>query len=286
MINEFDIKEHASACSKWSADTSKVLRGALVFSVLVLGISWNLRPSNWLDGRIRFYKSALERGASGQGDILLRRYSVAEIRHRVEYLEELQLKRASFHAPVVDLDFDINDLGVISGVTFLAFMLWLRICLLREELTLNLAFERARRAEQLQPFYELATISQAPLILRRRRALLFWSYAPVIAYSFPLLAQVYLTDHDYQTYYYGRLFFGISASQALFIAILSVVGLLVITTSCGMAVRRLHILWLAAEREVSSTKELAGESIGTRTAANPTIERTETAEGAVPAAHL
>src|SRR4051812_30470767 len=216
MINEFDIKEHASACSKWNADSSKVLRGALIFSVLVLGVSWNLRPSNWLDGRIKFYKSALESGASGRGDILLRRYSVEELKHRIGYLEELQLKRASFHAPVVDLDFDINDLGAISGVTFLAFILWFRICLLREELALNLSFERARRAGQLLPFYELATISQAPLILRRRRISLFWNYAPFMAYSFPLLVQTYLTNHDYQTYYYGRLFFEMSTSQALF----------------------------------------------------------------------
>ncbi len=281
MKDDFDIKEHASACTRWNGVTSNALKAALIFAVLTFGAWWNSNPNNWLDHRIRLYQLALESSASSPGQVLLRYYSVEELKHRLAYLQELQLKRSLFHAPVVDLDFDINDLGVISGMTFLVLMSWLRMCLMREELCLRMAFARASTSGRLRPFYELATIGQIPLVLRRKGVSFFWKVVPAMTYALPLLVQTNLTFTDFRSYGARTLLYSARTSQAALVSIFSTVGLLVLTVSCVMGARRVDLLWLKAEKEVSNA-EAYGTVLGKKDVANAAVEQTETARGAVP----
>ena len=187
-----EAKEYALACSQMGRRTRAWLRLMSVACLVAIGIYWTNRFDNFAAFRLAVYHEALYLKVPGNSgdkatrrrwtetsqlaDDMARRYSIDELNKRITLLEERQLKKLSFHAPVVDLDFDMNDLAAISGLTFLGLVALLRLSILKELIVTRLAFTRTRQTEHFAEFYERSCLLQTSLgsSAEKRTSYRFW----------------------------------------------------------------------------------------------------------------
>lgn len=80
----------------------------------------------------------------------------------VQYIRDLDRVRTEgilhVHVPILGVMFDVNDLSVLGGLSFLLVLLWLRFSLRQELRNLRLFFEEAKDKDKFKAYYHyLAT---------------------------------------------------------------------------------------------------------------------------------
>ena len=70
--------------------------------------------------------------------------SKEDLLSKIHTLETARSDQLRVRIPFFSVEFDINDLGILTGMTFVALLGWLRFCLYHESSNLELTFEKAR----------------------------------------------------------------------------------------------------------------------------------------------
>ena len=216
------------------APMSVHLRGRFIIIVLVtsavlaFGAFWNSRQGSWLNSRLIVARAALQWHSWDQQtrktlpedqqklfdqskDFAERRgfadpQSKDELRAYIQKLQEFQTENVNFvRIPFFGVVFDVNDLGLIAGFTFLVILGWFRFSVARELSNIQLAFGEARSGQQLARVYNLLAMRQV-LTVPRIRAQTYqtlWAKAPYALYALPFAVQLIIFVHDLLTFSYG-----------------------------------------------------------------------------------
>lgn len=222
-----EAKEYALACSQMGKRTRFWLRLLTIASLVALGVYWTSRYDDYAEYRLTMYRDALHQMTHGDTtpekapDIrplqiserrdrirfLTSHFSIDELKERISELEKRQLKKQTFHTPVVDLDFDIEDLAAISGLAFLTLIILLRLSTLKELIVTRLAFARCRPSRRFAEFYERSCLLQTSLgsAAEKRNSYLFWAIAEKSLIFVPLYANSLILQNNLSTLALGDL---------------------------------------------------------------------------------
>lgn len=138
---------------------------------------------------------------------------VEHLRTYVERLEKVRTERVlSITVPFFGIVFDINDLGIFAGITFVIALLLFRFSLLRELRNLRLVFIQAKSVEHLRLCYDMLAMQQVltipPQVDRHQSDRTWitnlrdgsWRYVPMLLYVLPLLVHLVIFINDFKTY--------------------------------------------------------------------------------------
>jgi hypothetical protein len=171
-------------------------------------------------------------------------YSRPALEHRMEELERAQIDNVIImRMPVLGLAFDVNDLGMFSGIALsvLLIMLTFSIARYRENLFLSLwkAKEICRqegrqdagdsKANLLYHSLAMTQVFSSPLTLARWRRGRISQLVTICTFMIPLPVQLLIFCHDFSTMNLGSLF---SNSLTAFSMIAQAVSILVVVTLC------------------------------------------------------
>ncbi len=67
---------------------------------------------------------------------------------KIHTLEAVRTDQLRVHVPFFDVEFDINDLGILAGMTFFLLLSWLCFSLYQESTNLELTFAKARSLDK------------------------------------------------------------------------------------------------------------------------------------------
>jgi len=156
--------------------------------------------------------------------------------------QNVQLVRVPFFA----FAFDVNDLGLISGATFVLLLMLLRFWLLREIRNYEIVFEKvSKNQEELSIVYDVLSMRQVltvppsgPLI-----AEILWSIPTKILFCLPLALQYIVYRNDSDTAHIGRLFSGPNVSLIESTHIVSLILITILTFSCLWVSVKFDVLW-------------------------------------------
>jgi hypothetical protein len=231
---ESDIKDYVAA-ARTSSDRGRfVLIVLITTSVLAFVAFWNSRPASWLNSRIEMARIAAEAcpswneetrqvlGVSHEDYQRSRRFYDLR-KNRIGNCENLKVlanqllslqsqETASIRVPFFGFQFDINDLGIFGGFTFMVVLMWFRFSLARELSNVRLAFWIARNRDSRSDFqlcYDLLAMHQVLTVPATRgeaaqsRGGRFWSHVPLLLYFLPLAAEIAICWSDIRTRFWG-----------------------------------------------------------------------------------
>jgi hypothetical protein len=145
------------------------------------------------------------------------RYRFADLEHLKGYVQSLERMRTervlNLTVPFFGIVFDVNDLGMFAGLTFIIVLLLFRFSLLRELRNVRLVFKQAQTVDELELCYNRLAMQQVlttptpidyePPAQKFRRLLekargIFWEYVPKILYLLPFLTHlnIYINDRN------------------------------------------------------------------------------------------
>lgn len=200
---------------------------------------------------------------------MLRKFhSRAEVGKRTEKLEALRDDHVTVvHIPFFGVDFDVNDLGILGGATFVILLLWFRFSLYQELRNLDITFrlaeylDKTQRKTLLRYTYQnlsmgqvLATPPKLPVIPRRQRAQLFWDNISKSLYILPALVQLIICAYDYRTYNIAKMIAPGSAFRIMLVSFVLFVIALLLTVNCIQLSIRTSQLWRDKSEEILKTQ--------------------------------
>jgi hypothetical protein len=121
-------------------------------------------------------------------------------------ITQLENERSGYrriHIPFFNNAYDINDLGLLGGFTFVVILMWFRFSLWREYYNLNLAFDEAKD-EHLEYCYKAIAIRQVltvpPTLSGKQPMVKPWGKVVRILYFLPVLIQLVVFINDCYTF--------------------------------------------------------------------------------------
>lgn len=265
-----EIQDYLDATSDASKRTRVVTIVLVVASVLVLMGLLNSLQSHWMLRRMvalgnihgQYTQSKLGPYPSRQDfqdeSIFMKAEGLYEQRYKDLYSAVARAyveNSLVIRVPFFGFSFDVNDLGLLGGISFLVILGCFRFCISREVDNLRLSFHEAHRLERMQEFYNLLamrqvfTVPHTPYINRT----LFLKITPKLICWFPLLVHLSVTLNDFLTAWIGRELqnfrFTLLISSEFLIAFL----LIILAATVTNRMRRLDELWDQAWEEVKKS---------------------------------
>jgi hypothetical protein len=196
--------------------------------VLAFMAAWNSREKSWARMRYtrlaEFYpilNSDSVKGAKKDTVVFAKALTDKQLdylkvtgidtKEEIEDLRKLyvDLKREIYlvKVPILGITFDINDLGMFSGITFSLLMLLLWFVQEREEENLNFTLKSAYRNNLLNIYYTKLWMGQVLMVppAKNRSKESYWPVLLKALYFIPLLSQVYIFWNDWKTHKYGAI---------------------------------------------------------------------------------
>lgn len=179
----------------------------------------------------------------------------AEARARLKDLQKAQVEQiVNVSVPFLGISFDIDDLSLLGGITFLLLLMWFRFSVWREEQNVQALFLRARRDKELPAVYELLAMTQV-LTTPPGSKEGFWGDLPHGLFWVPVLVQLSVVVNDWVTMGSGLIvndkmtFFDLGVGTG----ILGI--LLTVTLQCRAIARRLDQHWQGAFEEKTALEK-------------------------------
>lgn len=232
MSQEVEVKPEESSVLQYvkaAASSSDRARAVMIVmittSVLTFVAIWN--SDGWIDRRIEIRTAALRyfdptfdaqrAGLSAEDKDLYKRakkfldlnsYRPGDARHAAlleDDLKELRKIRSedirTIHVPFFGFAFDMNDMGMFAGFTFMVVLLWFRFSLVREVRNFGLAFKEGTKKRQLKLCYDLLAMQQVltvpPMPGQDRRRL--WALIPKALFLIPVAVETYQFITDWRS---------------------------------------------------------------------------------------
>jgi hypothetical protein len=249
-----DIQDYLDASSDASKRTRLITIIMVVASVLVLAGLLNSLESDWMLLRLRNpnypakkipfpdkgkfntdpeYTQAIE-------DIQKRRGELATAIAK-SYVDNSLV----IHVPFFGFSFDVNDLGLLGGLSFLVILGCFRFFLSREVDNLHISFDEAKRLGKLPEFYTLLAMRQVFTVpdtqqITRSKFLL---YTPKVICWFPLVVHIVVTWNDIKTGNIGNLLSEPRYAFSIISEILIAIGLVILSVMVTKRLVRLDEVW-------------------------------------------
>lgn len=195
----------------------------------------------------------------------IRHFSLIEAKKNVADLQQLVTTRAlSVNVPILGLNFDVNDLDIVSGLTFVILLSWLHFALRRQHRNVRHVFNMARRAEdpeekdktlRLRIAYNLLAMTQVLTVPAARHEDL--RVAPLKRLTQPsglivwtaVLAQALMVFDDFRTASLGQIFSNRITWIETGAAVILLVYIVIRTRACSRVMKKTYELWDEAFQE-------------------------------------
>lgn len=277
-----------------SATAPRVIFLFLIFSSVVSFFgNWNARDGSWINTRLRVFRNALdwryrEPPTTQATAEETEAYSAAkrlyeelglrktdDLKELILVLEEMKTQGVrTIHIPVLGVVFDVNDLGIFSGVVFVVALLMYRFSLARELQNIRVAHRRAEMMDtercELQQIvadnpacttyrrllYELLSMGQVMVVTPGPvPAPWHWQHACKVGIFFPFVVQLLILVTDLMSHSTGL---AMSVPSTLIVlmtsfACLVIVGIL-IYSSLNIW-RAMETFWLDLAKELRVVNE-------------------------------
>jgi len=217
MTNQLDyIRDHLQAAIESSARSRRILVLLIAASILVFVGFWNSRDASWITTHLRWaqeIESQFKRppvGSLSKEQESVKKRAVAyqienveEAKHFHQHLLDLMADHVLYlRAPILGLAFDINDLGIFSGITFLV-LLWSRFSLWHEWNNLRLCFDESKPEDRHDVYRylqmrQLLTIPP-PLYQDERWERIFWDRLALGLFLMPAIIYGIIVIYDILT---------------------------------------------------------------------------------------
>ena len=269
-----ELKEYIEAFTASSRRARYTLLIAIIASVLDFAAFWNSRQGSWVNQRLHLTKIAfvacpfswsdsVRKSLSPEDrDLFAQSYSFDTVRHFhscpqlggvLKELETIQTEDVNLiRVPFFGIVFDVNDLGILGGLTFVIILLWFRFGLARELDNFKLAIDTARETGQLLPCYRLLEMHQVLSIppTHRGNDHRFWRYLPLVLFFLPLVMSSVVLVHDAITVKYGWSISHFNTKVLFSVSLLCLAAVVILTFECLRLSREMHRLWKAAASEL------------------------------------
>jgi len=263
---ELSLNQNIDACRVAQNRTRVTMAVTVSASVLVFAAFWNSWQGSWINKRLHRTNDALELKIwnvhlrdSLKTDELRNRFDkarsfalirdIADSSHLAEVNRGLQKiltdEVNNIRVPFFGIIFDVNDLGIASGLAFIALLSWLRFCLLREQENLKFTIDEADSQNKLSYCYHVLSMHQLftlPEIDKQVAA--FWRRTPIFLMWLPMLVHTIVFGHDLYSYKYGLT---ISILNTVIVYVISLISLSVIislTISCSKLLNAIDKVWV------------------------------------------
>jgi hypothetical protein len=175
------------------------------------------------------------------------RFDKEELQKKTNDLIKLHLENVVYvRVPFFGFVFDVNDLGMLAGFSFISILLMCRYSLSRELENLKLFFAEAHQhGDNKKTAYHVLAMTQVftiPPIEGTGREKI-WSFAPQLIYFLPLMIQVLSFINDVNTINVG---FEINPRTTLIVFVSSfafLVLILILTVWCSILSRKIDSTW-------------------------------------------
>ncbi|HEV7746299.1 MAG TPA: hypothetical protein VGO56_14970 [Pyrinomonadaceae bacterium] len=151
------LPQYTEAARESTDRTRKILLIMIIASILIFTAFWNTRNEGWVNSRLALAKANLDLWSNkdatpptGQEDVY-RQAKQMEVRTKYQaeetffWIQKIRAEQVSqIQVPVLGISFDVNDLGLIGGVTFAVLLMWVNYSLWHHSNNLKLAFDFAR----------------------------------------------------------------------------------------------------------------------------------------------
>jgi len=262
---ELDINHYLDAAADASKRTRTVIITLVVASVLSFAGFLNSIDQNWMLARVRATSSPNSVYFKKKFPQLEENSDEAKQGHSMFYdalMKAYVNNTFTIHVPFFGISFDVNDLGLLSGVAFLILLLLFRFCLARELDNLRVGFQKADREGRLDTFYLLLAMRQVLSMPRtdwpigrrasgnRKKPGLIVRVVPKSLAWLPVIVLAVVIAHDLLTFPYGN---AVSTNHTL---VLYIVSIALFTLSCT-------VTWsaIAVWREIDDCWERCWEEV-------------------------
>lgn len=271
---DYVLEEHIRAFTSASDRVRYIIFIILVVSVLAFGGFRNSSQDSWTNARVRLLRAALnsqlidpppevvveleqcedaqERETPRCRNLVAARTLVElrdlgdeqQVRERLKLLEAVQIQQAyNIRVPFFGVSFDVNDLGMLAGITLFLLTLTHLLAISREHENLHLCLfqvqelcdttssqdDRSSEANFLYHALAMAQLFSRPKTLARWRV--GWGRWLLKALLIvPLVVQSILFIHDIRTIHFGLLFKPIGTWISLSVQALSLLGISLFVT--------------------------------------------------------
>ena len=187
------------------------------------------------EDREDLWNKHLEKGAAN-----VKARGFVDAKHARAYLDALEQTRIEgvnvLHLPIFGITFDVNDLGIIAGISFIVLLITLRLALSRELQNLRIAFSTAHDSGRLREAYEYLSMSQVmtlpPGVRSRPKRETILSRAPMLLVWCPFVVQLMIFLNDLFTMRLGQVTSIDLTYVSLLLGFSSVFVILILTYMC------------------------------------------------------
>jgi hypothetical protein len=255
MSDPLDIQDYLDATSDAAKRTRSASIAVVIASIIVFAGLLNSLQNSWLRERLRTSNDIYSKYVVSKiGDPPRNRSpnSIDEQRYEIRYKEFYSALVRTYvetsyviRVPFFGFRVDVNDLGVLGGISFVVILVMLRFCISREFDNLTISFTEAERLGQVGEFYTLLAMRQVFTIPAsrsiRRGPFLVW--VPKLFCFAPLIVHMSVMVHDWVTAGIGA-FLSSAHTQILFVCeALIAVAIFTLTIMVVTRLRRVDKLW-------------------------------------------
>lgn len=259
LTEESSIEQYITAAAASASRARSILIVMITTSILAFSAFWNSRQGSWLNSRLHLAVEGHQLIEMRKSGVALRPDQAEQYRAAIEFIgvrnidskeqitelikrlqavqsDQINLIRLPFFGSV----FDVNDLGLIGGFSFVILLLWFRFGLSRELQNVSLTFAEARRRNQLKVCYQQLAMQQVLTVPRmltdephqRRIPPSFWDKMPKVLFVLPFAVHAIVFGYDLYSFRFGM---SVSPFNTIFntaCSLLFLAGILVLTINC------------------------------------------------------
>ena len=261
MRDQFlSIEDYLDASSDAAKRTRIIMVSIVVASVLTFAGFLNSLEHNWMLQRI-------QAAAAPNSPYVQKKFPKLTDPATFEKNQEFFYKSLmdayvantfTIKVPFFGVTFDVNDLGLLGGLSFLILLLLFRFSLGRELDNLNLSFEQAKKDKELPTFYNLLAMRQVLTVppTAGRESVTLMMIIPKLLSFLPFIVLSVVIAHDLRTYDIGA---AISQIHTLLLYIVTAAlwaFVVIVSISCMMVWLKIDAVWKKYWREVATLNTL------------------------------
>jgi hypothetical protein len=163
-------------------------------------------------------------------------------------LDDLKKRRDQIllvKVPFFDFSFDINDLGLLSGLSFAVILLLLKFGLRREIANLELIFGEAKHGNWHKDCLKIMSMKQVLTTTDTQEKFIskIWTLMPKILYLLPVIVQYIVAFNDIRTWRFGYAISVPNTNMLFIFHIVILVPIAAFSIGCIRSAFKLDYIW-------------------------------------------
>lgn len=255
------IGDYLQAATESSVRSRRILVLLLIASILIFIAFWNQCDSSWARTHVHWAEeietllrqkeeNALPKKLTAHQESieeLAKGYhieSAEDAQHFHEHLLDLMAERIIYvRIPILGIEFDINDLGIFSGITLAVLLLWCRFALWHERRNLQLCMNEStpENRKSIYRYLAMRQLLTVPPRLANEPPTKIWGVLVLALFCLPALVYSLVVGDD--VLFAGGLPKMAGLAIELFGEILFFAVIVVLTALCVQILFDIHATW-------------------------------------------